>query len=162
MVEASHIIGGLWQGSAPNLAEVQAKGFDAVALCAVEHQPQRAADGRLRVIRCPIEDEPDRMLSLAARHLALEASHEVAQHLLRGQNVLVTCHAGLNRSGLVSALALHMISGWDAETIIRIIRRKRSYLSLSNPDFVAIIQEATERPERALVTQNPRPHQVCA
>ena len=48
--------------------------------------------------------------------------------------VLVHCQAGLNRSGLVTALAL-VQQGMKAIDAIRLIREKRSPMALCNPYF---------------------------
>lgn len=52
-----------------------------------------------------------------------------------GERVLIRCQAGLNRSGLVTALAL-MIAGYEADEAIELIREKRSRQALFNQDFV--------------------------
>jgi protein-tyrosine phosphatase len=58
--------------------------------------------------------------------------------------VLVHCQAGLNRSSLVTAMAL-MLGGMTAEAAIALLREKRSPACLCNPAF-----------ERWLRTQAPR------
>lgn len=52
-----------------------------------------------------------------------------------GDRVLVRCQAGLNRSGLVTALVLVM-AGWDPAEAIRHIRSRRSPHALFNSHFV--------------------------
>ena len=52
-----------------------------------------------------------------------------------GDRVLVRCQAGLNRSGLVTALIL-MKNGLDAETAIEQIREQRAELALFNMEYV--------------------------
>lgn len=52
-----------------------------------------------------------------------------------GDRVLIRCQAGLNRSGLVTAMLL-MLAGWPAEDAIRQIRRQRAEVALVNDDFV--------------------------
>lgn len=52
-----------------------------------------------------------------------------------GSKVLIRCAAGLNRSGLVTALIL-MRGGKSASESIRLIRDRRSYQALCNEDFV--------------------------
>jgi protein-tyrosine phosphatase len=54
---------------------------------------------------------------------------------MAGDRVLVRCQAGLNRSGLVTALIL-MSTGLDAETAIEQIRKNRAELALFNHDYV--------------------------
>jgi hypothetical protein len=52
-----------------------------------------------------------------------------------GDRVLIRCQAGLNRSGLVTALVL-MLDGWTARDAIRVIRERRAEVALVNDDFV--------------------------
>lgn len=67
----------------------------------------------------------------------LEQLHEIAdkvnEYRAKG-TTLVHCQAGLNRSGLVSALALHK-SGMKAADAIALLREKRSRLVLCNGAF---------------------------
>jgi protein-tyrosine phosphatase len=52
-----------------------------------------------------------------------------------GQSVLIHCDAGLNRSGLVTAMVLMLIANLDAEAAIELIRRMRSQSCLFNGVF---------------------------
>lgn len=54
---------------------------------------------------------------------------------LSGDRVLVRCQAGLNRSGLVTALIL-MSSGLDADRAIDLIRTNRAKIALFNEEYV--------------------------
>jgi hypothetical protein len=51
-----------------------------------------------------------------------------------GERVLIRCQAGLNRSGLVTALVL-MCAGYTAGDAIRLIRERRSPSALCNASF---------------------------
>ena len=51
-----------------------------------------------------------------------------------GNKVLIRCHAGLNRSGLVTGLVL-LKSGKKFDEVIELIRSKRGEFALSNPQF---------------------------
>ena len=55
---------------------------------------------------------------------------------LAGDRVLIRCQAGLNRSGLVTALIL-MSTGLDAESAILEIRKNRADIALFNEGYVA-------------------------
>jgi protein-tyrosine phosphatase len=70
---------------------------------------------------------------------ALQAAHSVVKAIEAGKNVLVTCAAGLNRSGLVSTLALHFLYGWSGDRCIQHVRlhrpAKQGMCALSNADF---------------------------
>ena len=53
-----------------------------------------------------------------------------------GDRVLIRCQAGLNRSGLITALVL-MLDGYDAADAVALIRAQRSRWCLCNEHFVA-------------------------
>jgi protein-tyrosine phosphatase len=57
-----------------------------------------------------------------------------------GDQVLIRCQAGLNRSGLVTALVL-MIDGYTADEAIDLIRDRRSPDALFNTDFVRWLRQ---------------------
>lgn len=52
---------------------------------------------------------------------------------------LVHCQAGLNRSGLLTALALMLGGGWEAEDAIAELRKRRSPAVLCNQHFVEFL-----------------------
>lgn len=56
-----------------------------------------------------------------------------------GDHVLVTCLAGINRSSFVAAWAMKKM-GYSAEQAIKLIRRARGSIALSNPYFEALIK----------------------
>jgi len=126
----------LWQGAAPDPLKSY-DGFDVLVLCAREVQPRfRRFKGT--VIRAPFVDTP--YPTDVERKIAIRAAREVAKRLRKGQKVLVTCAAGLNRSGLVVALALRMATQMHPEEIIRRIRAARGERALSNPAFERIVR----------------------
>lgn len=167
--DASRIAPKLWQGGFPqdfrDLSATRAA-VDVLVLCAVELQP--AHDESIEVVRqigpganggpsveivraplacpgvevvlCPLEDtaEPSRQAEIY--RAALAAAKHVVTALLDGKRVLSTCAQGLNRSGLVTALALigrHGMSGADA---VALVRGKRQN-ALCNPAFAEFIQK---------------------
>lgn len=58
----------------------------------------------------------------------------VADQVASGSKVLVHCQAGLNRSGVVTAMALVQF-GFSAVAAIELMREKRSHLVLCNESF---------------------------
>ncbi len=81
----------------------------------------------------------------------LEAARWAHAHWTADEQVLIRCQAGLNRSGLVTALVL-MLEGASASEAIRTIRAARADIALCNNHFVDWL--ATEA-DRALA--RPRP-----
>ena len=130
-IDAHRLIERLWIGSAPNAdRDLGACGFDAVVLCAEEYQP-RNAFGSARTIHAGFDD--GEMDSRTAR-TAKSAAAEVVRRWRRGERVLVTCMAGRNRSGLVSALALCRIGGVSGRQALSHVRMMRP-TALTNPNF---------------------------
>jgi hypothetical protein len=60
-----------------------------------------------------------------------------------GKRVLIHCQAGLNRSGLVSALVL-MGDGYSADDAITLLREKRCPMVLCNAAFERYLRELVE------------------
>lgn len=124
---ASRIAPHLYQGSVPTAGE--ALPFDLVVLCALENQFSPATYGvrpfgrRARVMRVPLTDGN---APLAQHNVvrAYAAAREVARSHARGERVLVTCYLGLNRSGLVTALAL-VEMGFRAEQAVGAVKHAR-------------------------------------
>jgi len=67
------------------------------------------------------------------------AANLVAASLSKDKVVLVTCHMGLNRSGLVSALALCMC-GMKPDVAVVLLREQRHDYVLCNSKFCTVVQ----------------------
>lgn len=111
---------------------------DVLVLCAFEYQPPDRAYPGVRVIRARLDDaEP----TPAEVKQALAAAEQVAHAMRSGLVCLVTCMAGLNRSGLVSGLALRM-NGYDGPRAVRAVQRARGKDALGNQHFLSIVRDA--------------------
>lgn len=102
--------------------------FDLVVTLYADAQP---APWGVRELRFGFPDGP--LSEFAIAH-AIELAHQAHAAWRRGQRVLIRCQAGVNRSGLVSALVL-MLAGFTAEEAIDLLRRQRSGVVLSNRHF---------------------------
>jgi len=144
-IDADEIAPGLWQGSAPPIGNAVARaGFDTLVLAAQEYQPSvDSFPGVRKLVRLPIGDEP---ITVAAWRAAVATAGDVTRSRQDGGRVLVTCQAGLNRSGLVSALSLIMLDGMTGRQVVARVRSRRTG-SLFNPSFVAALH-AARYPER--------------
>ncbi|WP_405021036.1 protein phosphatase [Kitasatospora sp. NBC_00070] len=78
---------------------------------------------------------PDEPLTAAQLRTAASLATAVADAVRAGRTVLVRCHSGYNRSGLVIAQALAGL-GHDMDQAITLIRRRRSPAALNNETFV--------------------------
>lgn len=141
-IDANRIAKGLYQGSFPAPgSSVQRAGFNAVVFCADELQPDPARYPGVRVLLCPLDDSGRPMLADEWSR-AVQMGVRVAHLLDRGARVLVTCAAGRNRSGLVTALALYFGYGHAPDKLAGIVRRARrapSGPALTNDYFVAAL-----------------------
>lgn len=138
MLDADHITHGLWQGSAPSPKDINPRDFSVVVLCAKEYQPPaRLFDPGVVVVHAPNDDTCTRYPTDEEFRLADDASDLVADALCDRKKVLVTCAMGLNRSGLVSALAL-VKGGFSPQEAVELIRKKRPG-ALGNPYFARLI-----------------------
>jgi len=70
---------------------------------------------------------------------AKKAAKSVVKAIKRGENVLSTCKAGWNRSGIISGLALVELTGASGKEVIHHIRKNRSRFALSNPLFARVV-----------------------
>jgi len=138
-VDATCVYGNLYQGSRPPLGTVLRRlGFDVLVLCAQEFQPDEGRFPGLQVIHVPFDDDPTTLPDRSVLRGVVEAGQHVANALSEDKKVLVTCWMGLNRSGLVSALALHLLLDLPGREIVRMIRSKR-HGALSNPIFAELV-----------------------
>jgi len=102
-------------------------------LCANEFQPPANVFPGVRVIHAPNDDAPRRPTRRELR-VAEEAAREVAHAVRSRTPTLVTCMAGRNRSGLVTALALRYLTGEAGCPCACHVRDKRPN-ALSNAYF---------------------------
>lgn len=78
---------------------------------------------------------PDGPLSAGQIETVCRAVESVVESVRGGRRVLVRCHSGYNRSGLVIAQALVHL-GYSTEDAIFLVRYRRSKWALNNPLFV--------------------------
>lgn len=134
-LDADEIVSNLWQGSFPPEGPLlRTLGFDVLVLCAEEYQPASDAFFGLRVIHLPFDDDFEDPPSDRTLQLIFKASWFLTSEIKKGRKALVTCWAGHNRSGFVSAMTLHHLMGMSGKQAIQTIQKKREG-ALSNPLF---------------------------
>ncbi len=74
-------------------------------------------------------------------HELKSAAHDAAEDVSLGRAVLVTCHMGINRSGLVTGLILCAL-GYGPRQAILLIRKRRDDVCLDNCAFERCLMEA--------------------
>ena len=146
--EPHEILPGLWQGGTDEEAEVgkprpadhhdalygRATRFDTVVTLYAEAQPAPWGVEELRY------GFPDADLTPAFAARVLDLARHAHRRWTAGARVLVRCQAGVNRSGLVTALVL-MLAGHDAEDAIALIRARRGGAALCNGHFERWLRE---------------------
>lgn len=116
------------QGVAYNKARTDLP-FDAIITMYAWANP---ADWKVQEFRYGIYDSDISQIDLDRLKQAVEFGYN---RWLSGDRLLVRCQAGLNRSGLVTALIM-MSTGLDAETAIEQIRKNRAEIALFNTHYV--------------------------
>lgn len=139
-LEADEIIPNLWQGSFPRLLSAIEAGFDMVVLCAEERlkgrPPNEYTQNGLYVVEAPFLDTgypTDEELKIA--HWAAD---KVIRAVKAGKKVLVTCQAGLNRSGLVNAIAIRTLRGITGGEAVMVVKGRRD-MALCNTSFATYV-----------------------
>lgn len=144
-LDLDHIIQNLYQGAAPPFGETVAKlGFDTLVLCAKENQRDDLYPG-VEVVLAPGDD--DCRVNCMMRDLPTwqQAAQIVVERVNAGKKVLVTCMAGLNRSGIVTALALRQLTDWTGVEIVEHIQTIRE-MALCNDTFAEYIRGLPAKP----------------
>lgn len=133
----NRISGNLWMGEYPSPDYDLSQYFDCLVLAAREYQISECF--KLKVICAPLKDDEEPMTKLEMV-TAVKAAAEVINCLKKNQRVLVTCWAGRNRSGLITAMALCKgPNQMPLKTAITLIRMVRGRAALSNQSFVRFL-----------------------
>jgi len=144
-LDADRIASRVYQGSMPPPGhQVRACGFDVLVLMASTeeytheggyHPSDRSFPG-VKVFHAPIDDG---RLTGPEWNTASRVAMQVAGYVRRGKRALITCRMGRNRSGLVTALTLHMLTGKSGGEIVRHVQRHRAD-ALTNRSFVQALE----------------------
>ena len=135
---AFRVAGNLWIGSAPPIGFSVAQHFDCLVLSAMEYTPGPTCWPKVETHVASLNDDgsPMRKDEMAA---AVRAAGKVISWLKAGKRVLVTCHQGRNRSGLICALALCKGKGMTPTRAINTVRAARGPGALRNDYFVSFL-----------------------
>jgi protein-tyrosine phosphatase len=134
------VIPNLAQGSYPEDWPAAFRVADVVVLCAMELQARnlKVPPNKL-IIRNPQDDDIYRPVGQREAARFFHTADQVVQHVRAGRRVLVTCAAGMNRSGVVTTLALTRLLRMPAHNAIALLRQRRPKMDglypLANPMF---------------------------
>ncbi len=133
--------GRLYQCGAKEIPEtLRRREIDLLILAAREYQPK--SFNNVDKIYVPLRDSSsmsDPELQETIRKAKKAANYGIST-ILHGNNVLSTCWAGLNRSGIISGLMLKKLTGGSGDQVTRLIRANRSQHALFNPLFVEVLR----------------------
>jgi protein-tyrosine phosphatase len=127
------------------------RGFTMLVLCAEEFQPPYEVPDYMRammlyyhgdnpftgikVVYAPNADDFYNPPARDRLSTAIGAARKVAAEIRQGGKVLSTCWKGVNRSGLVSCLTLHILTEMSGFQAVQTVKKGRPW-ALSNPQFV--------------------------
>lgn len=137
---ASEVLPRLWQGGVPKPGRYD---LDLIVLAASEYQPTVDKFPGAELLHVPLPDDWRGLTATAREKLyatVVAASREVADWHRAGKRVLVTCGAGLNRSGLITGVALREL-GYTADEALALIRRARGPRALAGKAFPRFIRD---------------------
>ena len=115
--------------------------FDVYISAASEIKPPKSIMDAFDAYHIPLDDKPwDFTKHPEELQRLVITAHDIAVLVKRGNKVLIFCHMGMNRSGLMTALTL-MNLGYTAKQALAAIR-KRHGCTLSNKSFVQALPYA--------------------
>jgi protein-tyrosine phosphatase len=132
---------GNWEAAEAAIRRGRQSAFDLIILCAVELEDMYRTLLMVRpelVKNVHFASNVDDRLNRRQIEVAADAAKRAANAYRRGERVLVTCAEGRNRSGLVTALALHFATGCGGPAAVEIVKARRlapTGPALSNPTF---------------------------
>lgn len=113
------------QGSYPDHPPDAFTEFDVVVFCAKELQPRNVRhQSHQTAVFVPMDDDPYQPIDSKSGQVLHTVAKKLAAYVQSGKRVLITCAAGMNRSGLVTGLTLIYL-GWSGPDAVRTIRSKR-------------------------------------
>lgn len=135
----NEIVEGIAMGGAMKESSEAFSVFDVVVFCAGEWQPhvvfpEEERRFQPRILRVPYDD-----LTASVRLQLDKSVRQLAEWHKEGQKILITCVAGRNRSGLLTALVLRERFGMTGAETIALIRDKRGGFALTNGIFTSYL-----------------------
>jgi hypothetical protein len=136
-LDANWVAPNLLIGSFPQAGPFVAEYAQVLVLCAKELQPPGAAYPGVKVVHAPFDDSGNPMKD-REKWIAHAASRAVRTFIDAGKVCLVTCHMGLNRSGLVCALTL--MQPWGVRRNVPV--RSDAPACLTSDQAIAMVRKA--------------------
>jgi protein-tyrosine phosphatase len=143
-LDVAEVAKNLWIGAAPPEGEIVGEHWDVLVLCANDWQPSSSSYPGVKVLHAPFRDTL--RISTDELKTAMKAAGWTAKELAEGKKVLVTCIAGRNRSGLVTAAALSFVARMDPAKAGEVVRERRGSAALTNSTFVNFLNAMRRNP----------------
>jgi len=139
-----HTDGKLFQAGVREIPSILNKNnISLLILAAREYQPDYipGMHKNLTIIYVPLKDTVTFTPKKFKKTIndAKQAANYAINTILDGKNVLSTCMAGWNRSGLISGLTLKKLINTPGKNIVKHIRNNRDWRALCNPLFADVI-----------------------
>jgi protein-tyrosine phosphatase len=133
-MDANQILPRLWQGADPPGGPLlKQMGVQVLVLCAAECQHPRHLFPGVQVIYAPMRDTSDVPLGVA-----LSTAARVAALHRKGARIMVCCAQGINRSGLITGLAVRLLTGMSGRRALHHVQGRRRG-ALRNDAFAAYL-----------------------
>lgn len=136
---AFRVLGNMWIGSAPPIGWTVSQHFDCLVLSAMEYPPGSTCFPNVERLAVTLNDDGSPMQKPEMAE-AVRAAGKVLAWLKARKRVLVTCHAGLNRSGLICALVLCKAKGMSPKEAVETVRAARGPNALRNQYFLDFLE----------------------
>ena len=125
-IDMNWVVPNLAQGSFPESFPAMWNAVDVIFLMAHDCQArsQKEPPGKI-IVRVPMKDDIYRPVEGDVAQRFLSASEKAARYVRSGKRVAVTCAAGWNRSGVVSALTVMRLMRMPAHNAVSLLRQRR-------------------------------------
>jgi hypothetical protein len=154
-VDAARVAPRLWIGSQAQPGQALSQGgFTFLVLCAEEWQPPAKAFPGVEVVHAPFDDDYEG-IDQEQLDTAVNAVERAVEGHDQGHRVLITCMAGRNRSGLVTAWTLSVLTGIHPDKAAEVVRDKRGLAALTNPSFRSLLRRTMLERESTRPRTNP-------
>lgn len=121
--------------------DLKKKEIHRVIFAAVECPPLSHHSGA-HLLHVPLDDKQKMSVKeyVFTVTAAMSIASQLAIDILKGRKVITSCNAGLNRSGLLSAMTLKTITDLSDDDIVSLIRQKRHQAALCNSTFESMLK----------------------
>ena len=127
------ILPDLYQGARPPVGRGLLRlGFRCLVLAAEEYQPSKKFFPRVAVRYAPMDDHSNQ-LTEKEWNMIFSAATDCANAVVNRQKTLITCWAGINRSGIITAVTVMLLTDCSGAEAVRLVKGRRMSMELGRP-----------------------------